>query len=469
MIGAARALLAAALSLACVPAPAVRAPGDAILVVGANAFAGGDRALRLLQDAADATGVLGPARFELLAAPGGRPADLPPLLRERLARTSDVRAVVAVLGDLTLLDGVDPALPPREGRALTSRVPRTGEQLDAAQALRAAGEAAGAAVLLATAPLSRQARVEVPEVLPAADALRAAGPVLDLQMSFRAAEDEALFAGGADQLDAWGHDRLARELLAGLLAALPPRDADERLARVHAQAFAAFAAGDDTWRELLPEIEAAPPGAPRSAARRAALLSAAHGLQARAADWDAITPPPGADVPGLAAARQLLARPLGDLSTSDPVEQGVVAVLQALATGGAGAAELASARVDLAPQRLEPWLLLQLATSLSGLPRDWRRPALRTLALFHPAAVPEAAATRLLADPRAALDALPALLCAARATAAQHPDGPLIDTARRRAALGFTEHAAQLLQSLDRSQRLPPEWHALAVEWAAAR
>lgn len=465
MSRAARAL-AASLCLACAPAPAARAPADAILLVGANAFAAGDRAVVLLQDAADATDVLGPARFELLAAPGGRPSDLSRLLRERLARARDVRAVVAVLGDLTLLDGVDPARAPREGRALTSRVPRTAELLDAARALRAQAEAAGAVVLLATAPLSRQARIEVPEILPAAEALRATGPLLDLQAAFASREDEALFAGGADHLDDWGHDRLARELLAGLLAALPPRDAGEHAARQAARALAAFSAGDEpAFRALLPEVEAAPPGPPRAAARRAALLSAAHGCEARAADWDAIAPPPGADVPGLAVARQLLGRPVGDLVTSDPVEQGVVAVLQALAAGSADAAELASARVDLAPQRLEPWLLLQLATTLAGLPRDWRRPALRTLTLFEPAAASEPAAARLLTDPRAALDALPALLCAARATAAHRPDGPLLDTARRRAALGFTENAVQLLQSLDRSQRLPSEWRELIDAW----
>ncbi len=470
MTRARRALLAIALGAACAPAPAARTVGDTILVVGANAFAGGDRAVRLLQDAADTTDVLGPVRFELLAAPGGRPSDLPPLLRGRLAIAHDVRAVVAVLGDLTLLDGVDPDRPPRAGQARTSRAPRTDELLAAARALRTEGEAAGADVLLATAPLSRQARVEVPELLPAADALRAAGPVLDLQAAFRAGEDEALFAGGADRLDDWGHDRLARELLAGLLESLPPRDANERVARLHARALAACASGDDAaWRALLPEVEAAPAGPPRAAARRAALLSAAQGVEARSTDWDAIAPPAGADVPGLVAARQLLRRPLGDLATSDPVEQGVLAVLQALAAGETAAAELAGARVDLAPQRLEPWLLLQLATDLAGLPRDWRRPALRTLALYAPSAVAEATAARLLTDPRTGLDSLPALLCAARATAAHRPDGPTLDTARRRAALGYTDHAAKLLLDVDRSQRLPSEWQALAQEWGGAR
>src|SRR5215510_4190169 len=70
---------------------------DVVLLVGADTFAGGDRVAQRLADATAASDVLGPVRFEVLAVPGGSPADLAARLRERLARAADVRAVVAVM------------------------------------------------------------------------------------------------------------------------------------------------------------------------------------------------------------------------------------------------------------------------------------------------------------------------------------------------------------------------------------
>jgi len=439
---------------------------DVVLLVGADTFAAGDRAARLLEEAAGTTDVLGPARFEMLTAPGGRPSDLPPLLARRLQRARDVRAVVAVLGDLTLLTGIDPSLPPHVPTALTSRVPRTDEMLAARAALAAGARAHGAAFVCATAPLGRQGRVEVPELLGVAEALRAAGPVLDLQAAFLACEDEPWFANGIDRLDEYGHDELARLLLPALLDVLPPRDEDERVARLQAEALSAFAQGrDDEWRALLPQVEATPARAPRAASRRAALLSAAEGLLARAADWAAIDAGTATDVPGLAAARALRELPPGDLQPTDPIEQAVLVVMRLIAAGSTQASDVAAAAVAESPQRLEAWVLLQLAGTTIGPPRDWRGPARRTLRLFTGGPVDVAQAERLLDGWPAPLDALPALLCASRATASHLPCGPLLSTARRRAALGYTEHAAELLRPAMEQQQLPPTWRDLIERW----
>jgi len=251
------------------PAAALSGSQDVVLLVGADTFAGGDRVAQRLADAASGSDVLGPARFELLAVPGGSPADLAARLRERLARAADVRAVVAVLGDLTALTGIDPTVRLPERRELSSREPRTAEVLAARRAMADDARAAGAVFLAATAPLGRQGRVEVPELLDVARALGEAGPVVDLQAGFLARADEPLFANGIDRLDDYGHDALARELLPALLAALPPRDDDERTARLQARALEAFAQGrEDEWRALLPEVQAAPARTPRAATRR---------------------------------------------------------------------------------------------------------------------------------------------------------------------------------------------------------
>jgi hypothetical protein len=440
---------------------------DVVLLVGINTFAGGDRAARLLSDSTAATDVLGPARFELLAAAGARPADLPALLRERLARADDVRAVVAVLGDLTVLTGVDPSRPPEARRELTRREPRTDELLAARAGLLEAAQAHGATLLVATAPLGRQGRVEVPELLAAAAALREAGPVIDLQAAFLAHDDAPRFANGIDRLDDWGHDQLARELMPALLEALPPRDDAERVARLQARALEAFAQGREAeWRALLPEVRAAPAGTPRAAARRAALLMAADGIEACAGEWAAIDAGGLADVPGLAAGRLLAQRSPGDLQPRDEVEQGFVAVSQAIAAGSPSASDLALAVVDLYPERLEAWIALQLAGTTVGPPRDWRGPARRTLRLFEGGPVAEAQVERLLDAWPATLDALPALLCASRARAGQRPVGPLLETARRSAALGLDEHASAVLRNGANDLRLPPSWRELAEGWA---
>jgi hypothetical protein len=442
-------------------------PGDAILIVGADSFGAGFRVARLLDEAAAASGVLGRASFEVVSAPRGAPADVPPLLDQRLSRGPGVRAIVAVLGDLTALRGVDPSRPPIDTGALTDRTPRVDEVLAERAALAAAAAHAGAAFLVATAPLGRPARVETPELLTVADALRRAGPVLDLQAQFGALEDGPLFDNGFDRLDDWGHDALARALLPALLQALPPRDEEERTARLLDRALAAFAQGRaDEWHELLPQVEAAAPRGARGAARRAALLSAAQGMQARAADWQAIDPGTETDVPGLALARSLLRQPTGALAPGDEGEQALAAIVEAMVGGRPEASGLAAQIVNSWPERIEAWLALQLA---SGTAHDWRGPARRAMHLFDRGPVAEGVAGQLLDAWPGSLDALPALVCARRPCVSMLPDGPVLRAARRHAAVGYVEVAAKTLQAADAAQRLPPSWLELLQDWNAPR
>jgi hypothetical protein len=213
-------------------------------------------------------------------------------------------------------------------------------------------------------------------------------------------------------------------------------------------------------------VAAAPARTPRAAARRAALLSAADGLLAHAADWAAVDAGHETDVPGLLTARLLLQLPAGDLQPRDPVEQGFLVVAQAVAEASPRATDLAAALVDSHPERLEAWLALQLVGNTVGPLRDWRGPARRTLRLFDHGALDVTQTERLLDAWPVALNALPALLCASRATAGQLPVGPLLARARRGAALGLHPYAATVLRSISTEQRLPPSWRELADGWA---
>jgi hypothetical protein len=390
----------------------------------------------------------------------------------RLAREPGVRAVVALLGDLTSLRGNDPSIKAYDTGALTSRTPRVPEVIAARDALAAAASRAGAAFLAAIAPLGRPTRIEVPELLVVADALRAVGPVLDLQAAFQSLEEGPLFENSFDRLDDWGHDALARALLPALLEALPPRDAEERCARLIDRALTAFA--QDRAEELtalVPQVETSAPRGARLVARRAALLSALQGLQARAADWDALAATSEPDVPGLLLARMLTGRPHGSLAPADEGEMSLATVAAGAADGRPDVSALALQTVNSLPERVEAWLVLQLACDTVGPRRDWRELARRNLKLFDRGPVALALAERLLDAQPAARDALPAVVCVRRQWLATLPDGPVLREARRRAAVGYVEVASDKLKraAAGVSERIPPRWRELIDAWSAPR
>ena len=108
-------LLLLLLTLACGPSPS---GGDTIVLLGGQVFGAGDRPARLLDELAQASGALGPSRFRVVGEPGDHPADL----LARLETQDDLRAVVAVVGDLALMHEVDPNRAIAPLRSLSSRV-----------------------------------------------------------------------------------------------------------------------------------------------------------------------------------------------------------------------------------------------------------------------------------------------------------------------------------------------------------
>ncbi|HZL99891.1 MAG TPA: hypothetical protein VFD43_06530, partial [Planctomycetota bacterium] len=152
-------LAAAAVALLAVCSLAPAGPGDTVVLLAARSLADSERAAALLDGLAAETGILGPARFEILAAPQASPRDFARLLdgrrAERAGAEGGLRAVIAVLGDLSVLQGVDPSIPDRKPDALTSRVVEQ-QELDAAvEALARAAARQGARLVLASAPLGR--------------------------------------------------------------------------------------------------------------------------------------------------------------------------------------------------------------------------------------------------------------------------------------------------------------------------
>ena len=198
--------LALSAAAACArPAP----PGDTLLLLGARSFGADSRAAELLDDMAAATDVLGPARFEIVRAAS------PDRFADALRGHDGLRAVIALVGDLSVLHGVDPTVWPRFEPELTSRVPDLDALDEALDRLRRAVAERGGTLVLATAPLGMQGRIEVPELLGVHAHLRERArdldvPLLDLAAHFADLDPAPLFANGIDVLDGYGDDELAR-------------------------------------------------------------------------------------------------------------------------------------------------------------------------------------------------------------------------------------------------------------------
>jgi hypothetical protein len=451
-------LMLAVVLAACGEAPgASETEGSVILLLAGNTFAEGDRPARLLNEAAAATDILGTVRFEIISAPDAAPGRLPALLEGR----GEVRAVIAILGDLSVLDGVDPSDPARVPDRLTSRrLPRE-ELLGCLADLEQRSRILQATFVPATAPLGKQGRLEVPELLEVADMIRSRGPCLDLAAAFTDLEDAWLFTNGIDRLDAYGQDELVRAIFLALCedpGPVPPRTQAERAARGEARALQHLVRG------RLPEfLEAAdralvePPWTPRHAARQAAITAASEGLAPaveRMRTVDVGTEP----VPGLALIQRLIVLQSSALPPPDSFEAQLVAVLDQLGEGEPGAGEAASTLTDRYPQRIEAWLVLQLASLLGPRPRDVRSEARHCLQSFPRSAVDDTVAGLLLDGWPASVVSLPAVLLGSLPFESLKPTGPLLETARRRAALGHATSASRALRAGLEKNRFPPSW-----------
>ena len=397
-------------------------PGDTIVLLASRSFADSDRAAALLDGLAAATDVLGPARFEVVAAQQARPQDFARLLAERPAGDGGLRAVIALLGDLSVMQDVDPSIENRKPTELTSRVLDV-DALDAAvDELAQAAEAQGGRLVLASAPLGRQGRIEVRELLAVRARYQARPGFIDLQATFRPLEGEALFTNGIDRIGPEGQAVLARAVFAALCedpGPIEPRDAAERRARAQARALAHLAAGRraEAAAELAAARGLAAAAGSRDTLREAALALALEGREAVAASLDALRS--AAATPGLALMVRLASDDPGGPPAAEPFEAALVAVLDAVRARDPQAVRAAKALATAHPDRVEAWMVLQLAgIVVASPPTEVRDEARARLARFPHAVVPAEVSGALLADWPRCLDALPALYLAQQPFAA---------------------------------------------------
>ncbi|MGQ0552505.1 MAG: hypothetical protein ACT4PU_04735 [Planctomycetota bacterium] len=461
-----------------------QASPDRVLLIASRSFDGSDRIAHVLNDMFEATDVLGDSRVELLDLGGASPEQWGPVVTRRLAADPPLRAAVLLVGDLSLFDNLEPAQRDRVPDRLIRR------EFDEALLAGTLGELARQAAKfgvpwhLATAPLGHQGRVEVPELAELAEALRLRGLAFDFARDFRSLEQASLFGNGLDRLDAYGHDELARLLFqaaCGELGALPARDSRERRARLQARTLEAWrTARDQEFRELagqvLAEDQAAAAAQPgdsaarcREAGRVAAIASARNGWAAEAGRWSALATAVAALPPhqqstlpaGLATALHLLGQRSPHVSASDALEAQCCEVFHALADPAQRTnAEQQAAHLRLeSPHRLESWLVLQVASACSAAPRFVRTEALRAQS-ETPRFMPPAQRTReYLLHWTEGVSMLPTLFVANRPYAQLLPTGPSLELARRRARLGFHEHARLLLDETAKQAPLPAGWY----------
>jgi len=395
-------------------------PGDTLVLLASRSLADSDRALARLEHLAASTDVLGPVRFELVSAPEAGPQDFARLL-DGFGDTGGLRAVIALIGDLSALQGVDPSQPNREPATLTSRVVDTTALDEAVERLARAAGRRGARLVLASAPLGRQGRVEVPELLDVSGRFAQRAGFIDLQAAFRPLEERELFSNGIDRLDSAGQELLARALFAALCedpGPVAPRDGVERRARAQARALRCVAQGRRA--EAAAELalahqqplgdEPASPAEARAAVRDAALALALEGPEAAARPWSRLGSV--GSTPGLALTGRLITQQAGGPPPDEPFEAGLVAAVDAVRARDPQAARRAKALVADHPQRLEAWMLLELAGIVASPPIEVRAEAIEALARDPDGLVPAEAAAALLDDWPRCLNALPALYLA---------------------------------------------------------
>lgn len=432
-------------------------PADTILLVGDRTFGGSTRVAETLDALAAATGIVGDTRFEVLADVGASDERLPATLADR----DDLRAALVVLGDLTFLPGVDPTrdVPPDQ-HALTDRTvdPRAlDDALARVEALRATSSCP---VVLVTAPLGEQARVEVPELLPIAERVRSLPPVLDLAATFHAREDSPMFGNHLDVLDGFGHEAFARAVFVELCrqdGPLAPRDASERAARLARRALEAWAADDAGWAVLAEEAVSLDASTHAARAQQAALVGLLEGKVAARAAWTRV----GGDVPGrmLAAVTLHVDSPVPP--AEDPAEALLAEAVALALTGRRDAARdlLSDARARF-PHRFDTWLVATRASASREEADRLVAEALSALRRLDPAPVVQRRAREALL---ASVFPVPQLLAACVLQAPFEgcvPTGPALDRARRAARLDLVEIARTRWERDRAGAPVPPAWDA---------
>jgi len=469
------ALLLCEAALAATP----RQPAGTILIVAGRSLQHGSTLASVLDTMAASCGAFGTSRFELLE--GVEATD--PALPDRLAGRDDLRVVVLVVGNLSLLRNVDPSLEmPADQRQLSSRVVDLEGLARSIEGVRRAAGRHGARVLLATAPLGLQGRIEVPELLEVAAWLRETeSGLLDLGGHFASRERAMLFANGIDVLNVPGEHELARALLAAVLrddALLPPTDDREAAHRAEQRLLDAWCRAERAFPQLMEAADAGdatspgPQGTLGAPGDEPAVADEAVGRAALAmwrddtgpatcARWQALARLPSAQgAIGLSAGCALceLEEQVGE--STDALERELVNAGRLLSQGLRwDALVLAQKLVDDQPQRIEPWMLLIFIEMALGRPIEPLLDEARaSVGAVSSLPLAESRVHELLAGLPDSMAALPLLLRALAPHGALLPTGPALEQARRYEAGGMLDHAIAALKQASRQHRLPPSW-----------
>jgi hypothetical protein len=429
-----------------------------VLLLGGNLFAGGDRCVQLLDEMASASGVLGPVCFDLVAVPGASPDELAQALRTAPA----ARAVVVVIGDLSLLTGINTNADFPPSKLITSRLFDREALDETLETLRSIARSRGMLYVLATHPLGLQGRIEVPELSEVADAVRAGGATLDLAKTFSVYDQQLLFTNGIDELDEYGHDAFANALFYSLLddqAPIPARDDAEAAARAECAALLSWARGDDArFRPAARAILLEPPAGVAQATRHAAIANLLQGIAKPTRHrWTLIDPASAGDVPGLAVGRLLTLGKPGPIP-ADPVERAFIEILSAISQRDDNVLALADKLVAAEPHRATSWIALGLAASLTrdrqGVPQQARK----HLQTYSSGNISPARWEQLMTTWPSSLAALPAMLQLDSIFRSHLPAGPALHAARRSSRLGLHSKAGALLDRATKKLEVPRNW-----------
>lgn len=454
------------------PAPLEHPDGLIVLVAG-DALADASELAATLDRVAAGTGVVGPSRFAVRSRARAAPGELV----ELLDGLTDVRAVVAIVGDLGALDGVDPNEQVRTERRLSSRIVDTQALASDLDDLREhVEERLDARLVLATAPLGLQGAVEVPELVELAGWLRGHAAseglaLLDLAKHFDTLRPVPLFVDGVSRLDAFGVDEVVRALWSELLiadGALPARSDAARAARDEHRALHLWARGfDEPFEALRADVLARQPHDLAGQVRQAALAALGpDGMAAGSDRWQALpaealpTEAPLPDVPGLALSLVLSGRRPDPTQCADPVEAELVRLVILLRTGNLDAAQRrADALVATHPHRLGAWIGAEFVLRARGVGAGMRGVA-KALGSFRTGLPSSARLMALERDWVGRLAALPALMVRARVELELTPSGPVLEGARREARWGRRALALHILDRFLSQTASPPGWRA---------
>jgi hypothetical protein len=440
------------------PAP----PQDHILLAGGRTFAGGSRVEETLNAMAAASGVIGDSRFALLSE-----ADF---ARKNFATVLKIwgkpRAILAVVGDLSYMKGIDPTVGiPVNQNVLSSRKINEARLATALGRLETNARLHEVPLVFATAPLGKQGRVETPELLRVARAVRERDSTLDLQALFQERESTPLFLNGIDILDNFGHEETARLIFKEICSPnslLPARTDEERQARATQRALDAWMEADEPGFETAAdEALQYTPTTTLGKVRQAALYTARDGFKASWRRWASIESEETQSAPlGLALALVLARRTPASLASSHLFEAELLAIAKMILSNNRTEAWNNSRElIAQYPHRPEAWIISKIASRTAhqqAVASDAQ--FLSTLEAMGWQPIAKNRVLEALQTKSGATMSLPVMLVASAPYETLTPTGPALEQCRRTYQLGLRGKALSKWKRDTSDFLVPPAW-----------